>query len=163
MLRAAVERVARPTRHHLASSFFANLSSLCAIWHALGKPSHDRPTALPRRSLLTSQLRSRSLVRGDVVSWERRFLIMARHDGALPDLSRFAAARWPRGSACDQIVRTRRIGSYVDEETNRHQPTVSPQFVSATSIAAGRRKWNPLVERNWICRNRTPRCTPFAA
>ena len=31
----------------LLPPFFANLSSLCAIWHALGKPSHDRLRRTP--------------------------------------------------------------------------------------------------------------------
>jgi hypothetical protein len=50
-MRVAVERVSRPTRHHLVPPFFANLSSLCAIWHALGKPSHDALGGAPRKSI----------------------------------------------------------------------------------------------------------------
>ena len=38
----------------------------------------------------------------------------------------------------------------------------NPQVVLATSIAAGPMEGKPLVERNWICTNRTSRCTPFA-
>ena len=129
----------RPTRHHLAPTVLCQLSSLCAIWHALGKPSHDRPVALPRRSPATRCC----AVAGELsvgsseapTRRRRRFLVMERRDGALPDLPRFAAAQSPKRIG-QRSGRTHETSRHVSGRENR-QPNERPQVVLATSIAAG--------------------------
>ena len=132
----------RPTHHHLAPTVLCQLFSLCAIWHALGKPSHDRPAALPTISLRFRCCASRRL---EPSVWDRpntQASANSRGGSAVTvhcPISRGSLLRSrQRRSASGQIVHTQRENGGNDGKTDN--PTERPKIVLATSIAAGRWK-----------------------
>jgi hypothetical protein len=86
-----------------------------------------------------------------------------RFDGALPALLGLVAAQWPKeiGKRSDRAhVKGLNLGIKASRPTSTDGKTVL-----ATSIAAGRWKWNPLVARNRIAgialrgaRHSKPKC-----